>query len=258
MDGTLLNDKKEVSLASREYLHHLQDSGIIVCLASGRPYRALRHYYDQIGLKSKMVCGNGNFIVDPMDNSKIIYESTYPRDEVLNIINEVGQDAFDLIFIEEDKKLFLNRPKRENEDFIWTDNMEVIVNHFDEVKTPTGVLFGIKDIKDKYRLIEAANKYSKNIGVRFWGTSLLSEMYFKDINKATGIRFLLSSYNLKMDDVICFGDDDNDLEMISQAGIGVGMINGSPLIKKYASMLSLDDNNNDGVIKTLKLLLHGI
>ena len=62
---------------------------------------------------------------------------------------------------------------------------------------------------------------------------------------------------IKNENIICIGDAQNDMEMISKAGIGVAMKNSdSPIVKHTADMVSLDTNNNDGVRKTLQLLLH--
>ncbi|MCX5775805.1 MAG: HAD-IIB family hydrolase, partial [Firmicutes bacterium] len=68
MDGTLLNDKKTISFRTRRYLHHLDRQGHVVVLASGRPVRALRRYYDELNLRSPMVCYNGASIENPHDS----------------------------------------------------------------------------------------------------------------------------------------------------------------------------------------------
>ena len=54
-----------------------------------------------------------------------------------------------------------------------------------------------------------------------------------------------------MQNIIAFGDGENDREMLSHAGIGVAMGNASPSIQKVATMVT-DTNDNDGIWKALK------
>ena len=92
--------------------------------------------------------------------------------------------------------------------------------------------------------------------MRFWDGTLLAETYFSDINKYTSLLKVLEYYNIPIENSICFGDGDNDLEMVSQAGIGVAMKNStSKFLKQSADMLTLEDNNHDGIAETLKVLI---
>ena len=73
----------------------------------------------------------------------------------------------------------------------------------------------------------------------------------KGISKATGIRRICNILGISMDEVIAFGDDRNDLEMISQAGIGVAMGNAIDPVKNAADYIT-DSCENLGVVKALK------
>lgn len=258
LDGTLLDESKGISEQTKDYLGHLQNRGVKICLASGRPYRAMKKYYDELGLNSLVICGNGALIVDPMDNDKVIYRSIYPIQSILKCIDVIGEDAFDLIMIEDGNKLFLNREKEDKDDFIWTNGMEVYIgNQFKKATSPDGAILRVKNEEDKYKLISESQK-DPYIGIRFWGKSLIGEFFLKNINKATALEKVCDYYQVDIKNSIAFGDDVNDLEMIMQAGTGVCMNNGAELVGKYSDLLSIDDNSHDGVKETLKLLLHGI
>ena len=47
LDGTLLNSKKEICPDTLKYLHHLDSLGHIIVIATGRPIRSIKRYYDE-------------------------------------------------------------------------------------------------------------------------------------------------------------------------------------------------------------------
>lgn len=73
----------------------------------------------------------------------------------------------------------------------------------------------------------------------------------KGVSKATGIRRICGMMGIDMTQVIAFGDDRNDLEMITQAGIGVAMENGIQAVKQAADYVT-DTCLNLGVVKALR------
>ena len=64
-----------------------------------------------------------------------------------------------------------------------------------------------------------------------------------------------NSRGIKPEEIIAFGDDNNDIEMIVNAGLGVAMKNGSSLIKEVADNISEKDNEDSGVAFELKKIL---
>ncbi len=59
------------------------------------------------------------------------------------------------------------------------------------------------------------------------------EIVRKGLNKAVGISLVAKDLNIPRERIIAFGDEDNDLEMIDYAGIGVAMSNGIDDLKNY-------------------------
>lgn len=50
-----------------------------------------------------------------------------------------------------------------------------------------------------------------------------------------------------MDDVVSFGDGDNDIEMLKQSGVGYAMFNSNDNVKLNADKVTEKSNNDDGV-----------
>lgn len=73
----------------------------------------------------------------------------------------------------------------------------------------------------------------------------------KGVSKATGIRRICSLMGITMAQVIAFGDDRNDLEMVREAGIGVAMGNGIQVVRDAADHITADCEDL-GVVKALE------
>lgn len=260
LDGTLLTDKKTISTQTQQYLKRLQEKGVKVVLASGRPYRAIKPYYDQIGLNSLVICYNGGMIINPKNNDEIIFKKDFPKDLVLDIIDKVGPSNFENIMVEDMDTIYLEKENNSMDDCLYQKGMKKKFGHIkSKLKTnPLGVIFYLKNPNFYNKILElgSTSKY-KDINIRFWTGTMFAELFFNDINKYTALQIVAKQYHLNNSDIICIGDADNDIEMIYRCGIGVGMKNtDSKFVKQTANLISLDDNNNDGVMKTLKLLIH--
>jgi hypothetical protein len=80
------------------------------------------------------------------------------------------------------------------------------------------------------------------------------EISSKDISKLSALSHLLENhFNHQLSDVIAFGDNYNDVEMISGVGMGVAVENAKDEVKLVANKIA-ESNVNDGVAKILKMI----
>ncbi|MEG0736256.1 MAG: HAD hydrolase family protein, partial [Longicatena sp.] len=76
--------------------------------------------------------------------------------------------------------------------------------------------------------------------------SVLFEYMDPRISKSSGMKELLQTHNITLDEVCSFGDADNDYDMTLHSGVGVVMANGSEKTKSVADYIT-DDNDHDGI-----------
>lgn len=107
--------------------------------------------------------------------------------------------------------------------FLDTVNNEASYKHFTE-------LFG-----EKYKIVNAGNMWIDFVSF--------------DSNKGTALKFLLEKLNLTPAEAICFGDQQNDIEMLEYAGTSYAMAHAKPDIQKHAT------NITESVEKTLRQLI---
>lgn len=72
------------------------------------------------------------------------------------------------------------------------------------------------------------------------------------VNKSVGLHHLTKKLPYDLNNVMTFGDNTNDLEMIQDAGLGVAMLNSKQQVKDAADLITKTDNNHDGVLNTIQ------
>ncbi|MDF2949277.1 MAG: hydrolase-like protein superfamily type 3 [Sedimentibacter sp.] len=70
-------------------------------------------------------------------------------------------------------------------------------------------------------------------------------------SKWSSLKKYAEQRNIKEQEIIAIGDDNNDLEMLKNAGMGIAMVNGTEEVKKAAKKVSKFDNNDSGVYHEL-------
>ena len=73
----------------------------------------------------------------------------------------------------------------------------------------------------------------------------------KDATKSKAVNALATRWGIKSDEIVAFGDDTNDIDLLEYCGIGVAMGNALDNVKAVANEIC-DTNNNDGIAKWLE------
>jgi Cof subfamily protein (haloacid dehalogenase superfamily) len=105
----------------------------------------------------------------------------------------------------------------------------------------------IRDINPKYK-----EEFSM---VR--SSDIFLEFLNKNTNKGMALEALAKHLNVKRDEVMAIGDQDNDKSMILYAGIGVAMENAYPEVKKCANFITLDNESSGVAYAINKFVLEG-
>lgn len=251
LDGTLLTDHKEISPRNRQTLKKAISEGHIVVIATGRPHRASIDYYHRLGLDTPMVNFNGALIHHPNDDkwdvlhnpmpirtAQRIVEACYDLD-VHNIVAEV----MDNVYIDQYDEEILDIFQATRQDSPFT--IGSLKNKLQD--DPTSLLIHPKEDNIGQIRNHLNDYHAELIEHRKWGAPWnIIEIVKKGLNKAVGLQKIAHYYHIPRERIIAFGDEDNDLEMIDYAGIGVAMENAIDELKSVASHVT-DTNENDGI-----------
>lgn len=254
VDGTLLNDRLELSKKSAEILKRAQEEGHLIVLSSGRPWRSIAPFYSKISCKSPVICYNGAHAYDPSQTMKAELKITFPKDEVIAIARQSKKIVTSLMVEGEKGACLLREDPYLNKYFPYKEGPYAVGPIEENLKENTyTLLFRCHPSHaEELKTIVESHPHFK---YRHWSSSFYSEAYLEGTSKGSALLFLLEHYHLGPEDVYAFGDSDNDDEMLSRAGhpFAVNACKSLLLLKKYPA--TEKGNNQDGVALTIEKLL---
>lgn len=260
MDGTLLRNDKTISDATKSIIYTIKSMGIKVTIASGRAEPLIYPYAKMLEVDEYVLINNGTTIKN-LHSSKVLSNHTINQDTKNTIMDTVLQNnlAFTLnangIFYTNSlaRKSFYERWNAANPDSLI--HYEFVADFMALKPLKAEKILLIIDDESEIDHYETYFKDYTDIHSTKSQNNFLDIMP-KSVNKGSALKILAESSQLLKEEIMVFGDHDNDAEMLAYAGIGVAMPNGSLKAKNSASFLALDTNNNDGVRKTLEHFLH--
>jgi Cof subfamily protein (haloacid dehalogenase superfamily) len=244
LDGTLLTDDKNISNYTLSILEKCKNIGIKIVIATARSEKSSKRFIDI--LRPDFIILNGGALVN--DNKKIISKKLLPKETAMEIITEIYKNkAIGEIKVETETGHYLICDD-EQKNNLFADEKYRYLNITKGIQND---LIKIRvEIFDKKVVEKLRKKYTECEMNGFTG-----ENWYRIANrgatKINGIKKLMKEMNISMENIMAFGDDYNDLEMIKECGIGIAMENGIDEIKKEAKYIC-GNNNEDGVGKWIK------
>lgn len=260
MDGTLLNNQKNISRRNIEAINKAHNKGVKVVVCTGRIFTSADFFADLLKVKAPVIASNGAYIKEK-DRDEVIYKGLLGHENCMKLLRFFKKYNIyphyyttDTILTEkiihssyfytlvndtlpEDKKIKIKIVEDWNETFEKYKN-EIVkgvavdddINKIKDAKTELCQYGGLEVVSSRYNNFEVMNK---------------------GVSKGKAVEILASYYNLKREEIICIGDSENDLSMIKYAGLGVAMSNGDDIVKETAKYIT-DSNNEDGVAKVIE------
>lgn len=255
LDGTLLTDDKAISARTLKTLSRLQAEGHRLVIATGRPYRASKDYYRQLGLDTPLVNFNGAFTHHPVAGSSFSdSHSPLEKQAAMDILDICESEHVENTMFEIKDRFYLRYADRGFAEAFTMNQKPLGVGPLRALlkEAPTSILIHPEHSRHESITSEINNRFGKSVDQRTWGAPWhVVEIVRSGINKAYGLRKIAAYYGIHQDQIIAFGDEDNDLEMIDYAGIGIAMENGIKPLKDIASDVTLS-NGQDGVAHFLE------
>ena len=253
LDGTLLQGFDHYDAETFAYLKTLTHQHKLV-IATGRPYRSSKYYYDKLGLDTPIINYNGSLVHHPHDADFPKQLHTVSKEAVMNFITDLG-DAFVNAFCEIEDDIYLYEESEEMEPYLHLEGGALFVGDFDEIlpSDPHGAILVSTPNSDNILTELVEKHYKDELKVRIWHNDdlVISELYPIHASKATGIQTVQSYLNIPHERTIAIGDGHNDLEMIAYVKYGVAMANSHPELLDIAK-IHTDSVANKGVMTFLK------
>jgi Cof subfamily protein (haloacid dehalogenase superfamily) len=250
MDGTLLNDKKEISKLSQKAIRCALDRGVLFAASSGRFYNSLNQAFLEYDENMILICHNGAWI-QRANNGEVIYKSIITKDKIERIVKYVRQRDDRGIYLCQDSLAIVDAPERFNLGDFTTGliNYEIVE---DILKLKCDICrIGIyaKERMPAEVVDETKKHFNDDFEITLGGYRWLDLMN-KGISKGKGIETVQKMYGIKKEETMVFGDYYNDVEMFKQAYYSFAMEHSPEDVKKYANFVA-QSNKCDGVAQEI-------
>ncbi|GAW99660.1 Cof-type HAD-IIB family hydrolase [Secundilactobacillus mixtipabuli] len=257
LDGTTLNNEATLSKKTVATLKSAVKAGHVVSIVTGRPNRLSQGYYDQLGLTSPMINFNGSLGHMPHKHWQDEYQYTFDRDIVLDLLKHQQEFNIQLIAAE-GKHLFLAHQTAATQ----VGFFPTVLTHDQQLspatltQNPTSMTIAVDRPLQKRLQAYIENRFGSSVDVAPWGgPNSVLEVCAKGVQKAVGVERLANYYHIDQQNVIAFGDEHNDKEMIEYAGRGVAMSNATDQLKAIADDVTQLNNDQDGMAEYLSKAL---
>lgn len=256
IDGTLCMKGEDIMPLTRSALNELHDQGVLFGLATGRPVDSRVLSYAKrwnLGFEFDFAVGmNGGEMYDLKTNTTDKYY-LLSKENIRKILAFL--EPFDINAIvyvdgyEEVRCLkmddFMTASKARNHSHVIVGGVDTLAE-FDTGKLE--VQFN-GEIREEVLKVVEANQDPSWIMTQTYYDKHHCTFEFQDprINKGVGLEKYCERYGIDMQDVLAFGDQENDIGLMKSSGYGVCLSNGADLTKSYAKAVTEHDVLDDGV-----------
>lgn len=254
LDGTLLSTKSVLPEENVRALRRAMDAGVQVVLSSGRMIEATMPIANAIGVNAPMVLFNGAMVYDPVAD-RILQSRCIPRETALAVLRNI-----------EARGAYLQAcPGRSYYYEEVTEHTIAYQNKIGVMGAPVGKKLSEWLETDVYKLLcigtpEETSQIARELSEVFPTVSFVKssqtylEIVAKGVDKADGLRAVTEITGIGPEEMMAFGDEQNDLPMLAYAGTGYAMENAPEEVRRQARYIA-PRNTECGLAKIVNLYL---
>lgn len=267
LDGTFLNTNHvTIPKENIEAFKRAHEMGVKVAIASGRTKVLTDYLVEQLPFLDYLITSNGAVAYD-LHTGKVICSTLMSNSKSVEIFNILKD--YNLIYeIYFDGKCYMN-----NESYAKFDTEHVsphihaLLKDFIKPVSSLEALINGKDI-EKLNILSLSGEERLEIESKISDVAFASsfpivkgvngnlEMTNTDATKGFAVKGLCDALGLSNENVMCFGDGENDCSMLEYADYSFAMANGNDLAKSTAKFVT-DTNDNFGVAKAINKYVFG-
>ena len=261
LDGTLLNNDSKVSAGTKAFLDEFLAAGNKLILSSGRPKDSVLEVKNNAGLTQPgiiIICTKGTQVYD-CDSRQTIMEKRLPlpyRSYLQQQAAKYGvhiqtyrEDA--IVSPSDDKEVTFYR-RRIHLPLIVSPNLVDALN-----EEPYKMLaISLDDFNKLEAFRQEISEWAQGKIQTIYSNGMYLELFRHDAGKGNAVRFVCDYFGVPLSDAYAAGDADNDISMLEAAGCGIAMANATDKVKQSADVITVLDNDRDGLADMMRKLLH--
>jgi Cof subfamily protein (haloacid dehalogenase superfamily) len=258
LDGTLLDNARQVRRQTIDALQRVRELGVQVMIVTGRHHTSTQAYWHQLNLELPAICCNGAYVYD-FRAGKALAGDPFTRAEARELLSIVrAQSIHATIYTdaamtyEEDRRHLadmrqwgLTQPEPVRPRLALADSFERLIDE-------AGIVWKFLIASDDPAALETFMQAARARGF----DSVRSSSNRVDVarpgnSKGKRLAEFLAQQSILPQEVIAFGDQDNDKEMLELVGLGVAMGNSRQEVRASADWVT-GHNDSDGIADALQ------
>lgn len=256
LDGTLLDDDMRVTSYTRDVLREVHKRGIHLVFATGRMFCSARKKLRHLDIGDIPLVAYTGAWIGHLESGRTIARDGISVSVAASILNDARQKGW-VVQIFQNDNAYMPEPSPVEKEYIRyrTKPTLYIGNSFyrpNDVVTRMIMVEPNPYLKDEIRHFLETH-YGNDIEVVYPGDDFL-DIHKKGVSKARAIRHLADKWHVEPENIIAFGNSENDLSMFRLAHKSYAVSNADDIVLKAADEI-IPSNNEDGVAKTLEKLI---
>lgn len=256
IDGTLLDTERILQPETRQAIEAVRKMGITVSLASGRTFVSASRIAQELHLDAPIITHNGAYIGRVQDKVPLVeapIEMHMARD-MLGMLEELG--SYLKVYIGDE--LFVETVTGETVEFSEYHGVAYHavgkgqLSRLGQNPHKITVIDESDRIKEIFQHLQPWNRHFNICRDSDQGIEIVRG----NVNKGSALGQVCSILGIAKENVMAFGNEGNDLEMVSEVGVGIAMGNAYPGLKKAAKIIT-KSNDELGVAYVLNKYLLG-
>lgn len=256
VDGTLVDSSKELPKENIKAIQEAYKDGLKIAIASGRAPASVKEILDDLGIEGYGISLNGSYIIDGDKEVSRYVISDKQIDIIRKIVEKYDVRAFFATSA-------LNITNKEAyggwlsaiQKSVVKQKQLIICNNQglkDKLHDYNGSLLKVSIMEEDDYIYQKVREELENTNIFDVAKSDTNyiDVNIKGINKSKGVQDLAQYLNIDLSEVICIGDNENDIEMIKVAGLGVAMANSCKELLEICDTVTLS-NDECGVAKVI-------
>jgi len=240
LDGTLLDVNGMLSQANREAILKLKEKGIKFAIVTGRPYFSVGPLLPLWGLDGvvDVIIANNGLEIGIQSSGEVLLGHKLSVSAIHEIL-DLYKDLPGNFCVYADNALygqvmddFMKRVSVKNHLPAYATDLKAYI------QTDQDKLLLACDPKELAEIDEFYLAHQSPNYRGFKSQNYLFEFMHPSVSKLGGIEMLCQHLGFGVENVVSFGDNLNDLEMIQGSGLGVVMVNGDPLVIAEAGIVA--------------------
>ena len=253
LDGTLMGEDAIISPKVRDAVRRAMEKGVKFTIATGRAFSSTCLFAQELGVNAPLICYQGGLIKDHL-SGQVIHEQSLPLPLAQEVIRFTQQRGLHLNVYMDDGRAYAERV---------TPEASYYTSIAKEAVCTVGDMLAFLD-RDPMKFIivlsddGATELLIAELGVLFAGQMSFVRSYSRlvegiplGVSKGRALAHLADHLGFSLEETIGIGDNDNDLELVEWAGLGVAMGNASPALEAAADYIA-PPVDNDGVAEVIE------